>query len=57
MPAPQAHDKYKGIREGGVVAILQTPGEKPVQVDLKKGYSPAEPNPKPNENTPHDQNR
>jgi hypothetical protein len=38
-PAPGARDQYKGVKEGGVMAILQKPGEAPFQVDLKKGYS------------------
>lgn len=32
-------DRYKGVKEQGVIAVLQKPGEKPIQVDLKKGWS------------------
>ena len=48
----RAHDRYKGAKDTGVVAILQAPGEEPVRVDIKKGFAPKSPtsNQIPNEN-------
>ncbi len=48
-------DKYKGIKEQGVIAVLQKPGEKPLKLDLKKGWSPnVTSDLKTDENTPND---
>ena len=45
-------DRYKGATEGGVIAILQAPGEPPIKVDLLKGFNstPEISDPKSNEN-------
>ena len=40
---PNAHDRYKGVKETGVVAVLQAPGETPILVDIKMGYDPKPP--------------
>jgi len=36
----RVHDQYRGIKEQGVIAILQEPGKEPVQVLLDEGYTP-----------------
>lgn len=36
----RAHDRFKPMVEGEPLIVLQKPGEDPVRVDPKKGFSP-----------------